>query len=128
DAHVKSFFHGNEPYLFVDETFNDVRLVGAPPSSVGKFGGDTDNCMWPRHTGDFSMVRVSTAPDGSPAPYSEDNIPLKAKHSLPISIDGVQDGDFTMVLGYPGSSDRFLSSCGVQQAIDKYNPTVVKIR
>ncbi|WP_052301176.1 S46 family peptidase [Owenweeksia hongkongensis] len=128
DANVKSFFHGNEFYLFVYETFNDVRLVGAPPSSVGKFGGDTDNWMWPRHTGDFSMFRVYTAPDGSPAEYSEENIPLKPKHSLPVSVDGVKDGDFTMIFGYPGSTDRFLSSYGVQQAIDKYNPTVVKIR
>lgn len=128
DADVKSFFHGNEFYLFVYETFHDVRLVGAPPSSVGKFGGDTDNWMWPRHTGDFSMFRVYSGPDGKPAKYSEDNIPLKPKHFLPISMDGVKDGDFTMIFGYPGSTDRFLSSYGVEQAIDKYNPSVVKVR
>ncbi len=128
DANVKSFFHGNEFYLFVYETFNDVRLVGAPPSSIGKFGGDTDNWMWPRHTGDFSLFRVYTGPDGKPAQYSEENIPMKPKHHLPISVDGVKEGDFTMVFGYPGSTDRYLSSDGVKQAIDKYNPTVVDIR
>ena len=128
DADVKSFFHGNEFYLFVYETFHDVRLVGAPPSSVGKYGGDTDNWMWPRHTGDFSMFRVYAGPDGKPAKYSEDNVPLEPKHFLPISLDGVEDGDFTMIFGYPGSTDRFLSSYGVEQAIDKYNPSVVTVR
>ena len=128
EANVKSFYHGNEFYLFVYERYNDVRLVGAPPSSIGKFGGDTDNWMWPRHTGDFSLFRVYTAPDGSPADYSEENIPMKPKHYLPVSLDGVKEGDFTMIFGYPGSTDRYLSSYGVKQAIDKYNPTVVKIR
>lgn len=127
-ANVRSFYHGNEFYMFVYETFNDVRLVGAPPSSVGKFGGDTDNWMWPRHTGDFSLFRVYTGPDGKPAAYSEENIPMKPKHHLPISLDGVKEGDFTMIFGYPGSTDRYLSSYGVKQAIDKHNPTVVKIR
>ncbi|HAD98634.1 MAG TPA: serine protease [Cryomorphaceae bacterium] len=128
EANVKSFYHGNEFYLFVYERYNDVRLVGAPPSSIGKFGGDTDNWMWPRHTGDFSLFRVYTAPDGSPADYSEENIPMKPKHYLPVSLDGVKEGDFTMIFGYPGSTARYLSSYGVKQAIDKYNPTVVKIR
>ena len=128
DAEVKSFYHGNEFYLFVYETFNDVRLVGAPPKSIGKFGGDTDNWMWPRHTGDFSMFRVYSGPDGKPAEYSEDNVPLNPKHHLPVSIAGVKKGDFTMVFGYPGSTDRYLTSYGVRQAIDKYNPTVVDIR
>ena len=128
DANVKSFFHGNEFYLFVYETFNDVRLVGAPPSAVGKFGGDTDNWMWPRQTGDFSMFRVYSGPDGMPAEYSEDNIPLKPKHHLPVSLDGVVDGDFTMVMGYPGSTDRYLSSYGVKQAVDLYGPAVVQVR
>lgn len=127
-ANVRSFYHGNEFYLFIYETYNDVRLVGAPPSSVGKFGGDTDNWIWPRHTGDFSMFRVYTDAEGKPAQYSEDNIPMKPKHHLPISLDGVKEGDFTMIFGYPGSTDRYLSSYGVEQAIDKYNPTVVKIR
>jgi hypothetical protein len=127
-ANVRSFYHGNEFYLFVYETYNDVRLVGAPPSSVGKFGGDTDNWIWPRHTGDFSMFRVYTGPDGKPAAYAEENIPMTPKHHLPISLDGVKEGDFTMIFGYPGSTDRYLSSYGVEQAIEKYNPTVVKIR
>ncbi|MFZ9733193.1 MAG: S46 family peptidase, partial [Schleiferiaceae bacterium] len=128
DASVETFYHGNEFYLFVYEKFNDVRLVGTPPSSVGKFGGDTDNWMWPRHTGDFSMFRVYAGKDGKPAEYSADNVPLTPKHHLPVSTKGVKDGDFTMIFGYPGRTDRYLSSWGVQQAIDLYNPTVVKIR
>lgn len=128
DASVEAFYHGNEFYLFVYEKFNDVRLVGTPPSSVGKYGGDTDNWMWPRHTGDFSMFRVYSAQDGTPAKYSPDNVPLRPKHHLPVSTKGVNDGDFTMIFGYPGRTDRYLSSWGVQQAIDLYNPTVVKIR
>lgn len=128
DANVRTFFHGNEFYLFVYETFNDVRLVGTPPEAVGKFGGDTDNWMWPRHTGDFSMFRVYSGPDGKPAEYSTENIPLKPKHHLPVSLDGVVDGDFTMVMGYPGSTDRYLSSYGVKQAVDLYGPAVVRVR
>ncbi len=128
EAEVESFYVGNEFYLFVYENFNDVRLVGAPPSSVGKFGGDTDNWMWPRHTGDFSMFRVYMGPDGKPAPYSTDNIAYKPKHFLPISLKGVQEGDFAMTFGYPGSTDRYLTSFGVEQAIAKKNPTVVAIR
>ncbi len=128
EANVKSFYHGNEFYLFVYEKYNDVRLVGAPPSSIGKFGGDTDNWMWPRHTGDFSLFRVYAGPNNQPANYAEENVPLKPKHHLPISINGVKEGDFTMVMGYPGSTDRYLSSHGVEQAISTYNPTVVKIR
>ena len=127
-ALVKSFFHGNEFYLFVYEEYRDVRLVGAPPSAVGKYGGDTDNWMWPRHTGDFSMFRIYTAADGSPADYDEANVPLKPKHHLPVSLDGVKENDFTMVFGFPGSTDRYLSSYGVEQAINKYNPSVVEIR
>lgn len=128
EASVRSFFGGNEFYLFVYEVYNDVRLVGAPPSSIGKFGADTDNWMWPRHTGDFSIFRVYTGPDGKPAKYSKDNIPMKSKYYLPISIDGVEREDFAMILGYPGSTDRYLSSWGVQLAIDESNPTIVKIR
>jgi hypothetical protein len=128
NASVRSFFGGNEFYLFVYETYKDVRLVGAPPSSIGKFGGDTDNWMWPRHTGDFSMFRVYSGPDGNPADYSKDNIPMKPKYHLPISLDGYKDGDFAMVLGYPGSTDRYLSSYGVELAINTSNPSVVKIR
>ena len=128
EAEIKSFFGGNEYYLFVYEKYSDIRLVGAPPESIGKYGGDTDNWMWPRHTGDFALFRIYTAPDGSPAEYDEKNIPLVPKHHLPISLDGVQEGDFTMIMGYPGGTDRYLSSFGVKSAIETYNPTVVKIR
>ncbi len=128
DVKVKSFFEGNEFYLFVYETYRDVRLVGAPPESIGKFGGDTDNWMWPRHTGDFSLFRVYMSPDGKPAKYSPENIPLKPKHYLPISLDGVQENDFAMVFGYPGSTNRYLSSFGVELAVEKTNPARVKIR
>jgi len=125
---IKSFFGGNEYYLFVYERFNDVRMVGAPPSSIGKYGGDTDNWMWPRHTGDFALFRVYMSPDGRGAEYNEENVPLKPKHHLPISLNGVEANDFTMVFGYPGGTERYLSSFGVKQALEKYNPTFVKIR
>jgi len=128
DAQVKSFYAGNEFYLFVYESYYDVRLVGAPPSSIGKFGGNTDNWMWPRQTGDFSMFRVYSGPDGKPAKYSPDNVPLKPKHFLPVSIAGVEKGDFAMTFGYPGTTDRYLTSFGVEQAITKKNPAIVEIR
>lgn len=128
NARVKGFFGGNDFYLMVYETFKDVRLVGAPPSSIGKYGGDTDNWMWPRHTGDFALLRVYTAPDGTPAKYSEENIPMKPKHHFPISLDGVEEGDYAMIMGFPGSTDRYLTSYGVQQALEQKNPTIVKIR
>jgi hypothetical protein len=127
-ARVASFFEGNEYYLFVYEVFRDVRLVGAPPSSIGKYGADTDNWMWPRHTGDFSIFRVYTGPDGKPADYSENNIPLKPKHHLPISLAGVEKGDFAMIMGYPGSTERYTTSWGVDQSININNPTIVNIR
>lgn len=127
-AEVKSFFHGNQFFMFVFITYKDVRLVGAPPGAIGKFGGDTDNWMWPRHTGDFSIFRVYTAPDGKPAEYAKENIPLKPKHFLPVSVAGVKKDDFAMVLGFPGRTDRFLVSAGVKLALDKINPTIVKIR
>ena len=128
NASVRSFFGGNAFYLFVYETYKDVRLVGAPPSAIGKFGGDTDNWMWPRHTGDFSMFRVYAGPDGKPAEYAKNNVPLKPRYHLPISLDGYKEGDFVMVLGYPGRTDRYLSSYGVGLAINTTNPAVVKIR
>lgn len=128
NAVVKSFFEGNEFYLFVYETYKDIRLVGAPPSSIGKFGADTDNWMWPRHTGDFSMFRVYTAPDGSPAEYSEKNIPLKPKYSLPISIKGIQNNDFTMIMGYPGTTERYLTSYGIDFYVNQSYPTRIDIR
>jgi len=128
NAYVRSFFHNNEYYLFVFNTYKDVRLVGAPPSSVGKYGGDTDNWMWPRHTGDFSMFRVYADAEGNPSDISDSNVPLTPKHHLPVSLNGVEEGDFTMVFGFPGSTDRFLTSTGIEQAINLYNPTVVEIR
>jgi hypothetical protein len=127
-ADFKVMFEGNEFYLFVYKTYRDVRLVGTPPSAIGKFGGDTDNWMWPRHTGDFSMFRVYTGPNGEPADYNEANIPYKPAHHFPVSIAGVKEGDFAMVMGYPGSTDRFLSSQGVKLALDIEQPSRVKIR
>ena len=125
---MKPFFNGNEFYLMVYQVFKDVRLVGAPPSSIGKFGGDTDNWMWPRHTGDFGILRIYTGPDGKPAAYSKDNIPYKPKHSLPISIKGVENNDYSMIWGFPGNTDRYLTSWGVKQAIEISNPATIKIR
>ena len=127
-AVVKPIFGGNNYYVYVYQVFKDIRLVGAPPSAIGKFGGDTDNWMWPRHTGDFSIFRVYTAPDGSPATYSKDNVPMKPKHYLPINIAPKKQGEFTMIMGNPGSTERYLSSFGVKMAIDLKNPTIVKIR
>ncbi len=125
---VLSFFDGNEYYMFVTETYKDVRLVGAPPFAIGDFGGDTDNWMWPNEGGDFSLFRVYMSPDGGPADYSKKNIPYKPKHFLPISMKGVKKDDFAMVMGYPGTTDRFMASYGVKVATDKYNPSIVKIR
>lgn len=127
-ATVKPLFAGNNYYMYVYETYKDIRLVGTPPESIGKFGADTDNWMWPRHTGDFSIFRVYTAPDGSPATYSKKNIPLKPKKYLPVSIAGVNEGDFAMIMGNPGSTQRYLSSYGVELALDQTNMTIVKIR
>lgn len=125
---LKSFYYGNEFYIFEYKTYRDVRLVAAPPESVGKYGGDTDNWMWPRHTGDFSMLRIYAGEDNEPADYSETNVPYQPKRHLRISMDGVSEDDFTMVMGYPGSTDRFLSSWGIEQALDLYNPSVVEVR
>ncbi len=125
---IKSFYGGNKFYLLTYETFKDVRLVGAPPSSIGKFGGDIDNWMWPRHTGDFALYRVYSGPDGKPAEFSKDNIPYKPRHHLPIQLDGVENNDYTMIFGYPGSTDRYLTSYGIKNALDIKNPTIVDIR
>jgi len=126
-ARVSSFFGGNEYYLFVYKVYKDVRLVGAPPSSIGKYGGDTDNWMWPRHTGDFSIFRVYAGPDGEPAEYAEENVPLKPKHHLPISLDGYEEGDFAMIWGYPGGTERYLTSHGIQYKLDAFLPVLVEI-
>lgn len=127
-AFVRDFFEGNEFYLFVQETYSDVRLVGTPPQSSGKFGGDTDNWMWPRHTADFSMFRIYAGADNKPAAYSTENKPLVPRHSLPISLKGVQENDFAMIMGFPGSTDRYLSSYGIRQAITLEQPKRVDVR
>ncbi len=127
-ARVRSMFESNRYFLFVMETYRDVRLVGAPPESIGKYGADTDNWMWPRHTGDFSLFRVYTDPDGLPADYSPDNIPLKSKHFLPVSINGYEKDDFAMVLGFPGGTSRYMTSFEVQNLLDIEHPDRIKIR
>ncbi len=123
---VKSFYNGNEFYYFVYQDFNDVRLVGTPPNSIGKFGGDTDNWEWPRHTGDFSLFRVYADKDGNPAEYSEDNIPLKPKYHLPISLNGFKEDDFAMILGYPGRTNRWMPSAGIFQNVEYAYPAWVE--
>lgn len=128
ETRVSALFKGNQFFAFVYQRYNDVRLVGAPPESVGKFGGDTDNWEWPRHTGDYSIFRVYMSPDGKPAPYSPNNIPLKPKWFLPVSMKSLKDGDYAMIYGYPGSTNRYETSYGVKQKIDIDNPTLVKLR
>jgi len=128
EAVVKSFYKGNEYYMFIYKVYKDIRFVGAPPSAVGKFGGDTDNWMWPRHTGDFTLFRIYADKDNNPAEYSEDNVPLKPKHHLPVNIKGVNTGDFAMIFGFPGSTERYLSSYGIEHKIDKEYPTRIKAR
>ncbi|OBS11756.1 peptidase S46 [Elizabethkingia miricola] len=123
---VKDFFKGNEFYYFVFQDFKDVRLVGTPPSSIGKYGGDTDNWEWPRHTGDFSVFRVYADKNGNPAEYSANNIPLKPKHHLPISLKGNKPGDFAMIVGYPGTTNRYLTSFGIEQMVSKDYPAWVE--
>ncbi|GGG22197.1 S46 family peptidase [Pontibacter amylolyticus] len=127
-SYVRDFFNGNEYYLFVYERFTDVRLVGTPPSAVGKFGGDTDNWMWPRHTGDFAMFRVYMAPDGKPANYAATNVPYKPKHHLPINIGGVEQDDFAMVFGFPGRTKRFMTSEGLKLDVNQLNESRIKLR
>jgi hypothetical protein len=128
EANVKSFFYGNEYYLFVYEVYPDVRLVMNPPLAIGNFGGDTDNWTWPRHTGDFSVFRVYTGPDGKPAKYSKDNIPMVPKHFIPISIKPKKENDFAMIYGYPGRTSRYITSEEVESNYLYINPSIVKIR
>lgn len=125
---VRSYFGGNQFFLLVYEVFNDVRMVGAPPSSIGKFGADTDNWMWPRHTGDFSIFRVYADKENRPANYSKENVPFKPKHSLPISIKGVKKGDFAMIMGYPGRTQRYMTSMEVDEHIKISNTNRIFIR
>ncbi|MEM0518315.1 S46 family peptidase [Aequorivita flava] len=123
---VKSFYQGNEFYYFVYQDYNDVRLVGTPPASIGKFGGDTDNWEWPRHTGDFSLFRVYADKDGNPAEYSEDNVPLKPKHHLTTSIKGFEENDFAMIMGYPGRTNRWMPAGGIEQNVEYAYPAWVE--
>ena len=128
EAVIKPFFYGNQYFMFINEVFPDIRLVGTPPESIGKFGGDTDNWMWPRHTGDFSMYRIYADKDGNPAPYSPDNVPYHPKRHFTISTKGVNENDFTMVFGYPGSTQQFMISDGVEIVAKYQNPVAVDQR
>ena len=123
---VRPFFQGNEYYYFVYQDYKDVRLVGTPPESLGKFGGDTDNWEWPRHTADFSMFRVYADANGNPAEYSKDNVPLQPKHFLPVSIKGVEENDFAMILGYPGRTNRWMPAGGIEQNVKFAYPAWVE--
>jgi len=128
DVMIRGFYHGNQFYAFVTETYKDVRLVGTPPESIGKFGADTDNWVWPRHTGDFSLFRVYADQNNLPAEYSKSNKPFKPKHFLPISMSGVSQGDFTMVFGFPGRTSEYLTEEGVRQITEVQNPVRIEIR
>lgn len=121
-------YHGEMYYLYLYETFNDIRLVGAPPSSIGKFGGDTDNFVWPRHTGDFGFIRIYASADGKPADYSADNVPFEPKHYLKVSAEGIRENDFTLVMGYPGSTQRYLASSQVEDLMQITHPGRVLAR
>ncbi len=125
---VRTFFEGNQYILFVTESYKDVRLVGAPPSLIGKFGSDTDNWVWPRHTGDFSMFRVYADKNNHPAPYSIDNVPFVPRHFLPVSLDGIVENDFTLVMGYPGRTQEYLPSYAVDQIVTTLNPAKIELR
>ncbi|MDX1477189.1 MAG: S46 family peptidase [Saprospiraceae bacterium] len=128
DVRIRPFFKGNQYFLFVTETYHDVRLVGTPPESIGKFGADTDNWEWPRHTGDFSLFRIYAGPDNKPAEYSPDNVPFKPRHALPISLDGVDAGDFSLVFGFPGRTDQYLPASGVEYIANVVDPARIGVR
>jgi hypothetical protein len=125
---IRTFYEGNQYMLFVTETFNDVRLVGAPPTSIGKFGSDTDNWVWPRHTGDFSLFRIYADKNNRPAKYSKDNVPYTPKHFLPISLDGIAEDDFSLVFGYPGKTNEYLPAVAIEQIVNELNPAKIEIR
>ncbi|MBO5499862.1 MAG: S46 family peptidase [Bacteroidales bacterium] len=127
-ATVEALYYGNQYFLFLYRQYEDVRLVGAPPSSIGKFGGDTDNWMWPRHTGDFSMFRIYADKDNNPAPYSEDNVPYRPKKYFRISTKGVQEGDFTFIYGFPGSTKEYIHSEGVRYIEEIGDPHKINLR
>ena len=125
---IRTFYEGNQYMLFVTETFTDVRLVGAPPTSIGKFGSDTDNWVWPRHTGDFSLFRIYADKNNRPAKYSKDNVPYTPKHFLPISLDGIAEDDFSLVFGYPGKTNEYLPAVAIEQIVNELNPSKIEIR
>jgi len=127
-AQIKAFYYGNQYFMIVTKTFKDVRLVGAPPSAVGKYGGDTDNWMWPRHTGDFSVFRIYAGPDNQPADIAEENVPFKPAHHFPVSITGTKAGDFTMVYGFPGRTQQYLHSSSVEFITQNMNPKAIDMR
>jgi hypothetical protein len=127
-ADVKPLFNGNQYFIYIYEVFKDIRLVGAPPVSIGKFGGDTDNWVWPRHTGDFSLFRIYAGKDNKPAVYSSENVPYKPKKFFPINLKGLKEGDFTMVFGYPGTTQRYIPSQAVNLIMNQSDPTKVAIR
>jgi len=128
DNVIKTFYYGNQYLRFVTETFKDIRLVGAPPSSIGKFADVTDNWVWPRHTGDFSLFRIYADKDNRPAEYSPDNVPYKSKYFFPISIKGLKENDFTMVMGYPGTTQEYLPSFAIEQIVNNIDPTKIELR
>jgi len=128
DVKTKAFYKGNQYFLFVTERFEDIRLVGAPPTSIGKFGSDTDNWVFPRHTGDFSLFRIYADANNRPAKYSKDNKPYTPKHYLPVSMDGIEEGDFTLVFGFPGRTNEYLPAVGIAHITQEYNPTNIAIR
>ena len=128
DTRIKAFYKGNQYYLFVTERYEDIRLVGTPPNSIGKFGSDTDNWVWPRHTGDFSLFRIYADKNNKPAKYSKDNVPFTPKHFLPVSLDGISEDDFTMVFGFPGTTNEYLPAVAIEQIVNKVNPSNIAIR
>ena len=125
---VRPFYQGNQYFLFVTETFRDIRLVGAPPASIGSFGKDTDNWVWPRHTGDFSLFRIYADKNNRPAEYASDNVPYRPRHFLPISLDGVEEGDFTLVFGFPGATNAYLPAVAIEQTLEIINPARIAVR
>ncbi|WP_452601143.1 S46 family peptidase [Pontimicrobium sp. MEBiC06410] len=125
---VKAFYKGNQYFLFITERFEDIRLVGAPPTSIGKFGSDTDNWVFPRHTGDFSMFRIYADENNRPAKYSKTNKPYKPKHYLPVSLDGIEEGDFTLVFGFPGRTNEYLPAVAIEHITKEFNPSNIAIR
>ena len=128
DAYIKEFYHGNQYLLFINEVFTDIRLVGAPPSSIGKYGFDTDNWVWPRHTGDFSVFRIYANADNQPADYSAENKPYQPKHFLPVNIQGVEENDFTLVYGFPGTTENYITKAETKNVLETINPLRLKMR